>query len=122
MMPHGANGSNVSWDFSAATPLADATVDMTASNAAHPGTNLVYDYAGQAQLYYQNDNTQQSIKYQVVSGIQITFSDQMKIFHVSSYSFSLSLAYFFLLLTDGCLFYHSRGLHCLILEFLLRAV
>ena len=78
MMPHGANGSNVSWDFSAATPLADATVDMTASNAAHPGTNLVYDYAGQAQLYYQNDNTQQSIKYQVVSGVQITFSDQMK--------------------------------------------
>ncbi|MGJ8661098.1 MAG: T9SS type A sorting domain-containing protein [Bacteroidota bacterium] len=78
MQPHGANGSNVTWDFSSASPMANATVSMTASNSAHPGTNLVHDYAGQAQLYYQNDNTQQSIKYQFASGVLISFSDQMK--------------------------------------------
>ena len=78
MIPHGANGANVSWDFSAATQQAASTVYMRASSAAHPGTNLVLDYPGQAQLYYQNDNTQQSIKYQDAGGVLITFSDQMK--------------------------------------------
>ena len=37
MMPHGANGANVSWDFSAATQQATSTVNMIASNSAHPG-------------------------------------------------------------------------------------
>ncbi|MFA7273740.1 MAG: T9SS type A sorting domain-containing protein [Crocinitomicaceae bacterium] len=79
MQPDGPNASNVTWDFSSATPMSNSTISMSASDAAHPGTNLVYDYAGQAQLYYQMDNTLQSVKYQFASGVLINFSDQMKL-------------------------------------------
>lgn len=78
-IPDGANGSNITWDFSALSPTATATITMLASDAAHPGTNIVHDFGSGTKLYFQNDATGQNSVFQNTGGTVITFSDPMKI-------------------------------------------
>lgn len=75
----GPSGSNQTWDFSSVLTSGSGTFLVGPSDAAHPGTNVSYDYGGGNKFWLQNDASKQEFKYQQSAGVLITFSDNQKI-------------------------------------------